>query len=165
MKKKRPLGPGKGFVTRVIVRQEDFPNGEYPFNLPCLTDLKHIDLNPKVTFFVGENGSGKSTLLEAIAVAAGMNAEGGGKNFRFATYETHTHLSDFLTLARRDFPQDTYFLRAEPSITSHRNCTRLIERHATVSLSSPTEEVPTSGPTVNPSLPFSICGLVPMACI
>jgi kynurenine formamidase len=29
-----------------------------------------------VTFVVGENGSGKSTLIEAIAVAAGLNAEG-----------------------------------------------------------------------------------------
>jgi predicted ATPase len=38
-----------------------------------------------VTFLVGENGSGKSTLIEAIAVAAGFNAEGGSRNFRFTT--------------------------------------------------------------------------------
>lgn len=33
---------------------------------------------PKVTFLVGDNGAGKSTLVEAMAVAAGFNAEGGG---------------------------------------------------------------------------------------
>ena len=32
-----------------------------------------------MTFLVGENGSGKSTLIEAIAVAAKLNAEGGGQ--------------------------------------------------------------------------------------
>jgi predicted ATPase len=36
-----------------------------------------LDLSAPVTFFVGENGSGKSTTLEAIAAAAGFNAEGG----------------------------------------------------------------------------------------
>ena len=45
-----------------------------------------------VTFLVGENGSGKSTLLEAIAVACGFNPEGGTRNFRFATRETHSEL-------------------------------------------------------------------------
>jgi predicted ATPase len=33
-----------------------------------------------VTYLIGENGSGKSTLVEAIALAAGMNAEGGSSS-------------------------------------------------------------------------------------
>ena len=40
-----------------------------------------LELDPSVTYLIGENGSGKSTLLEALAVAAGMNAEGGSSNF------------------------------------------------------------------------------------
>jgi predicted ATPase len=38
-----------------------------------------------VTLFAGENGSGKSTLVEAIAVAAGFNAEGGSRNMTVST--------------------------------------------------------------------------------
>ncbi|WP_349294582.1 hypothetical protein [Baekduia alba] len=34
---------------------------------------------------VGENGAGKSTLVEGLAVAVGMNAEGGSQNVAFAT--------------------------------------------------------------------------------
>ncbi len=41
----------------------------YPFRLPAVRSLDHLDLHPKVTYFVGENGSGKSTLLEAITVS------------------------------------------------------------------------------------------------
>ncbi|WP_370304346.1 AAA family ATPase [Cryobacterium sp. TMS1-13-1] len=33
-----------------------------------------------MTILVGDNGSGKSTLVEAIAMAFGMNAEGGSTN-------------------------------------------------------------------------------------
>ena len=56
---------------------------------------------------------GKSTLLEAIAVKAGFNAEGGSKNFRFATRETHSPLYGNLVLGRGLQPRDGYFLRAE----------------------------------------------------
>ena len=40
----------------------------------------------RCTVLVGENGSGKSTLVEALAMAAGMNAEGGSTG---ATHRTH----------------------------------------------------------------------------
>ncbi|MGH3793661.1 MAG: AAA family ATPase [Pseudonocardiaceae bacterium] len=36
-----------------------------------------LDVDGAVTFLVGDNGTGKSTLIEALAVAAGFNAEGG----------------------------------------------------------------------------------------
>ena len=66
-----------------------------------------------VTFFVGENGTGKSSLLEAIAVACGFNPEGGTRNFRFATRETHSELGEYLTPIRKGYPRDGFFLRAE----------------------------------------------------
>ncbi|MGH3865696.1 MAG: hypothetical protein ACRDQ4_06065 [Pseudonocardiaceae bacterium] len=34
-----------------------------------------------MTFLVEDNGTGKSTLVEALAVAAGFNAEGGSQSF------------------------------------------------------------------------------------
>lgn len=48
----------------------------------------------------GENGSGKSTLLDAIAVNFGFNPEGGSKNFSFSSYDTHSPLFDYLTVAK-----------------------------------------------------------------
>lgn len=91
---------------------EDFSS--YPFSLNAVKNLDSIRLHPGVTFFVGENGSGKSTLLEAIAVAAGFNAEGGSKNFSFSTQNSHSELSEYLRLSRGiKKPRDGYFLRAE----------------------------------------------------
>ena len=57
--------------------------------------LRHIRMDipeGKITLICGASGSGKSTLLEAIAVACGFNPEGGTRNFRFATRETHSEL-------------------------------------------------------------------------
>jgi predicted ATPase len=88
----------------------------YPFSIPAIRALTTQKLHPQVTFFVGENGSGKSTLLEAIAVAAGFNAEGGSKNFRFATRQSHSPLHQHLKLDRgRNIrkPKDGFFFRAE----------------------------------------------------
>lgn len=86
----------------------------FPFSLPVVRSLGRLELHPQVSFFVGENGSGKSTLLEAIAVAMGLNAEGGSRNFRFATRESHSPLHAHLRLARGITPpRDGFFLRAE----------------------------------------------------
>ena len=75
--------------------------------------LDRVFLRPPVTFLVGENGTGKSTLLEAIAVACGFNAEGGTRNFRFSTRNTHSSLYETITISRTDYPRDGFFLRAE----------------------------------------------------
>jgi predicted ATPase len=103
------------YVERVSLRRELVESFErYPFDLPVLRGFERLDLHPRVTFLVGENGSGKSTLLEAIAVALGFNAEGGSRNFNFATRATHSELHAFLRVARGwRKPRDHYFLRAE----------------------------------------------------
>lgn len=76
--------------------------------------LDVLDLHPAVTFLVGENGSGKSTLLEAIAVSLGFNPEGGTRNFRFGTRESHSDLHRYLRLSKGIArPRDGFFLRAE----------------------------------------------------
>ena len=67
-----------------------------------------------MTVLVGENGSGKSTLVEAIAVAAGFNAEGGSANFTFATGPSVSDLHRHLRLVRSPGrPATGFFLRAE----------------------------------------------------
>jgi len=87
----------------------------YLNHIPALRSLKSLDLSSSpVTFLVGDNGMGKSTLLEAIAVAAGFNPEGGSKNLRFSSRDTHSGLGASIRLIREAyFPKDGYFLRAE----------------------------------------------------
>jgi predicted ATPase len=76
--------------------------------------LTTLPFHPNVTYFVGENGSGKSTLLEALAVMLGLNAEGGNRNHRFATRESHSELWGYLQPVHTPgFKQDAYFVRAE----------------------------------------------------
>ena len=103
------------YVSRVALLRDKVESFDhYPFCLPAIRSFEHIDLHPKVTFFVGENGSGKSTLLEAIAVSLGFNAEGGSKNFRFGTRRSHSELHAYLRIAKGiERPRDGFFLRAE----------------------------------------------------
>ena len=63
---------------------------------------------------IGVNGTGKSTLLEAVAAAYGLNPEGGSRNFRFSTRDTHSSLYEGMIL-KKGFrnPRDNFFLRAE----------------------------------------------------
>ena len=87
---------------------------DYPFSVPAVRGMDQLDLAEGVTFLVGDNGAGKSTLIEAIAVAAGFNAEGGTRNFNFTTRSSESNLHQFIRLvrgARR--PRGGFFLRAE----------------------------------------------------
>ena len=104
-----------GYIKTVALVEEEVPShNEYPFSLPAVRNLTELRLHPKVTFLVGENGTGKSTLLEAIAVAFGFNLEGGTKNFRFSSRDTHSNLSDYLRLSKGvSRPKDGFFFRAE----------------------------------------------------
>lgn len=106
-----------GYLDRVFLRGPG-PQEGYLARLPAVKALVSLGeegliFPSPVTFLVGENGTGKSTLLEAIAVCCGFNAEGGTRNFRFSTRETHSALHQFLTVARTDYPRDGFFFRAE----------------------------------------------------
>ena len=93
-------------------KSETDPN-EFPWNLPVIASLDRLEFKRPVTFLVGENGSGKSTLIEAIAVAVGLNPEGGTKNLRFQERPTESELDKHLTLAWDKRPRRSFFLRAE----------------------------------------------------
>ena len=102
------------FLRRAALVQP-VPANAYWTELPAVRRLvrEPLELTAPVTFFVGENGTGKSTLLEALAVASGFNAEGGSRNFRFATRATHSELHEYLRLTRGLLPKTGFFLRAE----------------------------------------------------
>lgn len=106
---------GNRYIGDILLKREP-PIGSYLNDIPavrCLKEQKRLPLHSPVTFLIGENGTGKSTLLEAVAVEAGFNPEGGTKNFSFSTCATHSALHECIALARYDFPQDGFFLRAE----------------------------------------------------
>lgn len=109
--------PAAPFLTAVTLIEPDRPvEDEYVDELGVVKHLRRFPVFPfdsPVTFVTGENGAGKSTLIEAIAIAAGMNAEGGSRNFRFSNRASESGLHQRLKLTRATNPPDTFFLRAE----------------------------------------------------
>lgn len=116
-----------------------------------------LTLGPGVTFLVGENGSGKSTLVEGVAVAAGLNPEGGSRSFAFATRSSESSLGSALRLGRAPGRERTsFFLRAESYYNVATEVERLdAEPGPGARLLPPTAAPPrTSARTASPS---SIC--------
>jgi predicted ATPase len=102
-------------VRSVVLKRDDIDDASaYPFSIPAIRALDELALDPAVTFFVGENGSGKSTLVEAIAIAAGFNAEGGSRHVRLDTRASQSPLHRHVRLVRGTRRiRNGYFLRAE----------------------------------------------------
>lgn len=114
MARQRKSTTGPYLLHMELLRDRIADPERYPFNLPAVRALNVLPFHPQCTFLVGENGSGKSTLIEAIAVASGLNAEGGSVNFTFATRATHSPLGECIRLSKAlGRPRDSYFLRAE----------------------------------------------------
>ena len=107
------------FIRSLVVDRDaiDDPSA-YPFSIPAIAGLTELELDPHVTFLAGPNAAGKSTLIEAIAVAAGLNPEGGGRNFTFETRASHSALGEIVRLVRGvRRPRTDFFLRAESFFT------------------------------------------------
>lgn len=107
------------------------PSSGYPFELSAVRGLP-LALTAPVCVLVGDNGTGKSTLIEAIAIAAGFNAEGGSGQVQFATTPTHSELNQYLRLVWSSRMRPGFFLRAESfyNVASYRqdNPGRVSER-------------------------------------
>ncbi|NHA67177.1 AAA family ATPase [Phycicoccus flavus] len=107
-----------GLAARRVERNPfvDAPDpGAWPSTLPAIRQLldEGLDL-AACTVLVGENGSGKSTLVEALAMAAGMNAEGGSTGARYSTYAAESPLHEWIRVVRDGgAPRWGYFVRAE----------------------------------------------------
>ena len=115
------------FIRSIFIDWTLIGDDSYLREIEALKDLKTLDFNSNVTFFVGENGSGKSTLLEAMAIASGFNPEGGTKNYSFSTYDSHSELYDAVRVVRGSRKARWgYFLRAE----SFYNVATMEERYA-----------------------------------
>lgn len=102
------------FVQKIRIHWDAISPRSYLRKIEAINGLEELKFEKPVTCFVGENGSGKSTLLEAIAVSCGFNPEGGSRNYKFSTYDSHSELCDAMTIGRgwRKISWG-YFLRAE----------------------------------------------------
>ena len=103
------------YLKKIKLKEDKIEDmDKYPFNLPVIKNLDKLEFNTPVTFIVGENGSGKSTLIEAIAVAMGLNPEGGNKAVNFNSEKTHSNLYKYLRCVKgHKYPKEWFFLRAE----------------------------------------------------
>lgn len=101
-------------LKRIELLHENVPSyTEYPFSIPSIRNFTHMDIENKVTFFVGENGSGKSTMLEAIADKCEFNTAGGGRNNFYDSYAADSLLSKYIRLSWLPKITKGFFLRAE----------------------------------------------------
>lgn len=101
-------------IQGLSINWEKISPYSYLREIDSIAGLNYLQFHKPITFFVGENGSGKSTMLEAIAVAYGFNPEGGTKNYKFSTYDSHSELYDAIRLIKGIHnPGWGYFLRAE----------------------------------------------------
>ena len=101
------------FVNGIRFHRENVDNTKYPFNIKCLSDFDELRIDNAVTLFYGENGVGKSTLIEAIAIALGLNPEGGSNHMQFSNYDDYSELYKYLTISKFGVPKTKFFLRAE----------------------------------------------------
>jgi predicted ATPase len=103
--------------VRRVQEDPDFPmtRGVWPATLAPVAQLlaDGLDLGP-VTVFVGDNGAGKSTLVEAIAMAFGLNPEGGSTASMNRTRASESTLAEHIQLTRGvGAAKKGFFLRAE----------------------------------------------------
>lgn len=107
---------GKLPLRRVLESTSNpLPREEWPATLaPVRELLRHgLDLG-RATVFVGENGAGKSTLVEGIAMAYGLNPEGGSTGAMHRSRSTESPLGESLSFHRNPGTSKYgYFLRAE----------------------------------------------------
>lgn len=102
------------FIRSFSIDWDKLEDRSYVKEIPALNSLREFRFRKRITFFVGENGSGKSTLLEALAIAKGLNPEGGTRNYNFSTYDDYSTLKSAITFQSGMLkPKWSYFLRAE----------------------------------------------------
>ena len=102
------------FIRSFSIDWDRLEDGSYVKEIPALNSLREFQFRKRITFFVGENGSGKSTLPEALAIAKGLNPEGGTRNYNFSTYDDYSTLKSAITFQSGMLkPKWSYFLRAE----------------------------------------------------
>jgi predicted ATPase len=103
-------------LSRISLVRDSVEDWErYPFTVPAIRNLEHVEVKSPVLCFAGENGTGKSTLLEALADYAGFALAGGSANIgaALASQSPVRPLAEALRLRWKVRLRPGYFLRAE----------------------------------------------------
>ncbi len=84
----------------------------FPFNIPAVKFSNQIELDKRVTIFIGDNGCGKSTLLESIAIQLNLPLIGGfiGSHPGF---EAARLLKPYMKIECKRDTKNGFFFRAE----------------------------------------------------
>lgn len=102
------------YIRMIKIDWDRISLDSYLLHIESIQSLCELEFTKNITFFTGENGSGKSTLLEAIAMAYGLNCEGGTINYQFSTYGQRLELGENLSIIKgHKRPKMSYFFRAE----------------------------------------------------
>jgi predicted ATPase len=84
----------------------------FPFNIAAIKFAKQVQLDNKVTIFIGDNGSGKSTLLESIALYLRLPLIGGHINEN-PGFEAAAILRPFVEIDWKRQTSKAFLFRAE----------------------------------------------------
>jgi predicted ATPase len=99
-----------------LLRERIADSTAYPFCVPAIATLTHLDFHSRVTFFAGENGTGQSTLLEAIAAHIGFGREGGNRDMPHESTDSVHAIDPLVRALRLSFDKRTgegFYFRAE----------------------------------------------------
>lgn len=87
---------------------------KYIENIDIFKDISELELEEKITYFVGENGTWKSTLLESIAESFWFNKEWWTINSNYKTNKTDNIENNWIKLSWKPTRfKNWYFFRAE----------------------------------------------------
>ncbi len=87
---------------------------KYIENIDIFKDISELELEEKITYFVGENGTWKSTLLESIAESFWFNKEWWTINSNYKTNKTDNIENNWIKLSWQPTRfKNWYFFRAE----------------------------------------------------
>lgn len=84
----------------------------FPFSVAAVRFAKNVNLDERVTIFIGDNGTGKSTLLESIALSVQLPLIGGHISQQRG-FEAASILKPFIEIEWKRETSKGFFFRAE----------------------------------------------------
>jgi predicted ATPase len=100
-------------LRSIELRPQTNPPKKFPYSLPFIKTLEHLEFLNEVTFLVGENGCGKSTLLEILACAVGSITVGSESVRTDKTLAAVREFSNHIQLSWSKRTRKGFFMRAE----------------------------------------------------
>jgi len=101
------------YLRQFSLKQRQSADKGFPWNVPIFREFDELNLDNKVTFFVGENGSGKSTLIETIAMGIKAISMGSEELSRDPTLKQIKEFTRSFRFVWNKRPRTNFFFRSE----------------------------------------------------